>query len=155
MRRLLAWPLLTLMLATGCGGARLSRAGTTVALSRDVPSGSCEGVGELVGRAGGTNVAGKPRRRLAEYALNDLRNKAARLGATHVTGPIQFSRTDGRRESARVAGAAYRCFRVDPPSSAEEAFRRVLRAAAPAAVGDCASTRRSRPSSPSTTTATS
>lgn len=47
---------------------------------------------------------------LIDYAMNDLRNKAAEMGSTHVRNdPPQLGSGDGTTTSATITGTAYRC----------------------------------------------
>jgi len=53
-----------------------------------------------------------PNEDLIEYAMNDLRNKAAELGATHVQAdPPQLGSGDGTTTTATVTGTAVRMAR--------------------------------------------
>ena len=110
----LAAPLVVLFSAlclTGCATAALSPQGAQVAVTRNPPTPDCITAGYLVGEGGGT-FGGKwiSNDSLLEYALNDLRNKAAKLGANYVqTDPPQLGSGHGTTSTATITGTAYRC----------------------------------------------
>jgi hypothetical protein len=107
--------LATLVLVLGClpacTTAALSPAGADVAPTRDPLPPECETVGLLVGKGGGTfGGAYLPNDALIEYAMNDIRNKAADLGATHIRhDPPQLGMGDGTTTSVTITGTAYSC----------------------------------------------
>ena len=82
--------------STGCKVQSLSADGTTITILYDEPVG-CEELGVVTGVGGGlTGAYAKPSAN-EESAENDVRNKAAELGATHVLlHPEQVEQGDGR-----------------------------------------------------------
>jgi hypothetical protein len=95
----------------GCATAALSPQGAQVAVTRNPPTPDCVTAGYLVGEGGGT-FGGKwiSNDSLLQYALNDLRNKAAKLGANYVqTDPPQLGSGHGTTSTATITGTAYRC----------------------------------------------
>lgn len=101
-----------LLLVTGCGMAKLSPAGAMVAASGSSPTdegfdaSTCTSLGYVVGR--GDATVGTPEERV-EYAINDLRNKAAKMDANFVQhgSPELVGST-----VATVSGTAYHCERA-------------------------------------------
>jgi hypothetical protein len=95
----------------GCSTAALSPQGAHVAVARSAPASSCRAVGYLVGEGGGTFGGGWiSNDQLIEYAMNDLRNKAAERGATYVqSDPPQLGNGKGTTTTATVTGTAYVC----------------------------------------------
>jgi hypothetical protein len=96
---------------SGCATASLSPEGANVAVARNPPAASCRSVGYLVGEGGGT-FGGKwiSNDDLIEYAMNDLRNKAAKIGATYVqSDPPQLGSGHGTTTTATITGTAYVC----------------------------------------------
>ena len=65
----------------GCATAALSPEGARVAVARNPPAPDCVSQGYLVGEGAARSAAGGSERRLIGYAMNDLHNKAAKLGA--------------------------------------------------------------------------
>jgi hypothetical protein len=106
---LVATSLLTV--AAGCSVPALSPEAARVAVSRNPPPSSCTSLGYLVGEGGGTFGGGWiSNDQLIEYAMNDLRNKAARIGATYVqSDPPQLGSGKGTTTTATITGTAYRC----------------------------------------------
>ena len=98
-------------LGTGCKTADLSPAGAEVAASRNAPPPGCTPVGYLTGKGGGTFGGDLiSNEDLIEYALNDLRNKAAGVGANYVQhDPPGLGSGDGTTTSVTITGTAYRC----------------------------------------------
>lgn len=95
----------------GCGTYNaLSPAAASVVATTTRPAGKCEVLGTLTGKGGGASGGYVSNEDLIEYALNDLRNQAIKMGATHVVysspglGGIQ-----GTTNSAMVMGEAMRC----------------------------------------------
>ena len=119
------------VLLAACNTAQLSGPGAQVATSTSAPSdfgyvpSSCKGLGYLVGRGGGSfSGSFLTNESLVEYAMNDLRNKAADLGANylqHDTPQLGVPGDDGATSTATVSGTAYFCSRrvVDPEAMAE------------------------------------
>jgi hypothetical protein len=96
---------------SGCvSNEALSPAGARVAVIR-TPMASCESIGYLVGTGGGSVGGGWiANQDLIGFAINDLRNQAAALGATHVQmEPPQLGQSGGTTSTATVTGTAYRC----------------------------------------------
>ena len=74
-----------------CSTAELSPEGAKVAMSNSSPAeegydpAGCRSLGPLIGKGGGAFGGGLiSNDTLVEYAMNDLRNKAAELGANYV-----------------------------------------------------------------------
>jgi hypothetical protein len=101
----------SLTLGTGCSTPALSPAAAAVAVSRNPAPPTCTAVGYLVGEGGGT-FGGKwiSNDSLIDYAMNDLRNKAAERGATYVqSDPPQLGGDRGTTSTVTITGTAYRC----------------------------------------------
>ncbi|MCC6215458.1 MAG: DUF4156 domain-containing protein [Polyangiaceae bacterium] len=98
-------------LPAGCKTASLTDAGAKVAASRNPPPPGCQSLGYLTGKGGGTfGGAWVSNEDLIEYALNDLRNQAAELGATLIQhDPPTLGQGDGTTTSVTITGTAYRC----------------------------------------------
>jgi hypothetical protein len=94
-----------------CSTPALSPAAAHVAVTRNAPPSSCATVGYLVGEGGGTFGGGWiSNDQLIEYAMNDLRNKAAAQGANYVqSDPPQLGSGRGTTTTATITGTAYRC----------------------------------------------
>jgi len=104
---------LLVLAMTGCAYASLTGGGGRVTVLQNEPSG-CENLGLLVGKGGGGGGEWVPNEDLIEYATNDLRNKAADRGATHVVvSSPQLGVSGGSggstTSSATITGLAYRC----------------------------------------------
>lgn len=99
------------MLVAGCATAALSPAGAKVAAGRTAPPPDCQPVGYLTGKGGGAfGGSWVSNEDLIEYALNDLRNKAADKGATYVHhDPPQLGSSEGTTTSVTITGTAYKC----------------------------------------------
>jgi Domain of unknown function (DUF4156) len=123
----------------GCATAALSQRGSMVEMTDSVDKSSCQNLGPVFGKGGGsfggTWISDED---LMEYAANDLRNKAAEKGATHVvfTGH-EMGNTSGKdggtTSTATIMGVAYRCAppaRVAAPAAAPTAQRAPAQAAA-------------------------
>jgi Domain of unknown function (DUF4156) len=100
-----------LVLLAGCSTPALSPQGANVAVSRNPPPGACKPTGYLVGEGGGTFGGGwVSNDSLIEYAMNDLRNKAAEQGATYVqSDPPQLGNGKGTTTTVTITGTGYRC----------------------------------------------
>jgi hypothetical protein len=108
-------------LLSACRTADLSGSGAKVATSQSAPvdfgyvPSSCKSLGYLVGRGGGSFGGGLlTNESLVEYAMNDLRNKAAELGANYIqhdTPQLGVPGDDGATSTATVSGNAYFCSR--------------------------------------------
>ncbi len=108
--RLVVAPLL-LVLSSACSTEDLSTEGARVVASRNAPDPSCTQVGFVVGHGGGT-FGGEfiSNDDLIEYAMNDLRNQTAELGADYVQYDTPtLGEGDGTTTTATVSGTAYRC----------------------------------------------
>jgi hypothetical protein len=94
-----------------CATAGLSPAGANVAVARNPPGTDCQAVGYLVGKGGGTFGGGWiSNDQLIEYAMNDLRNKAAERGASYVqSDPPQLGSGKGTTTTVTITGTAYKC----------------------------------------------
>jgi hypothetical protein len=94
-----------------CSTPALSPRGANVAVTRNPPPAGCAALGYLVGEGGGTfGGAWVSNDQLIEYAMNDLRNKAADQGANYVqSDPPQLGQGKGTTTTATVTGTAYRC----------------------------------------------
>jgi hypothetical protein len=67
-----------------CTYAQLNARGQQVSLVDSAPPG-CQNLGPVVGKGGGGGGGFVRNEDLITYAMNDVRNKAGELGATHVT----------------------------------------------------------------------
>ena len=93
-----------------CSYSKLSKAGSRVVTAPNLNVSRCRYIGTVVGEGGGGAGSWVPNSDLIKYALNDLRNKAAGMGATHVvTGNPQLGSHRGTTNSATVTGTAYDC----------------------------------------------
>jgi len=103
---------------TGCSTAALSPAGARVVATRNPPTPDCVSLKYLVGKGGGTfGGAYVANEDLVEYAMNDLRNEAAQLGANYVQhDPPQMGHGGGTTTTVTISGTAYRC--PNPPHAA-------------------------------------
>lgn len=99
------------LLIGGCSTASLTAEGAKVAPTRDPLPASCQNVGLVTGKGGGTFGGGMVSNEdLIEYAMNDIRNKTAELGGTHVRhDPPQLGSGDGTTTSVTITGTAYKC----------------------------------------------
>lgn len=111
-RWLLSLPAVALVTLTGlgCSTAGLTAQGLRVVAVYETPP-NCQVLGMVTGQGGGSFGGGWiSNDRLIEYAMNDLRNKAAAMGATHVqASPPQLGQSEGTTSTATVIGTAYRC----------------------------------------------
>jgi len=103
--------ILTLAALGGCSTASLTAAGSKVAPTRDPLPDTCQNVGLVTGKGGGSFGGGMVSNEdLIEYAMNDIRNKTAELGGTHVrTDPPQLGSGDGTTTTVTITGTAYKC----------------------------------------------
>jgi hypothetical protein len=95
----------------GCNTPDLSSEGAKVTVSPDAPRPECVEIKYVVGRGGGT-FGGEyiTNEDLIEYAMNDLRNEAAELGANYVRhDPPTLGDGDGTTTTATVSGMAFKC----------------------------------------------
>jgi hypothetical protein len=90
----------------------------SVAATTIRPAGKCKALGNLTGKGGGASGGYVSNESLIEYAVNDLRNQAAALGATHVVySTAGMGGTEGTTTSAMVMGEALRCEAGEEPSA--------------------------------------
>lgn len=96
---------------TGCVTAALSQAGSRVTPVTAAPGPECQNLGTVIGTGGGTfGGAYISNDQLMEYAMNDVMNKAAARGATHVqTNQPQLGGANGTTTTATVMAIAYKC----------------------------------------------
>lgn len=112
MKRLVV---LALLFLVGCSTAKLSEQGANVEVVNEKPGKNCKNLGPVFGKGGGQFGGGWiSDEKLMEYASNDLRNKAAAKGATHVLmKDHQMGNTSGRyggtTSTATFSGIAYKC----------------------------------------------
>jgi hypothetical protein len=97
-----------------CSTPSLSPDAAKVVASRRPPPPECETVKYIVGEGGGTFGGGWVKNEdLIEYAMNDLRNKAADIGANYVEhDPPQLGSGKGTTTTVTISGTAYRCKRA-------------------------------------------
>jgi hypothetical protein len=118
---MLAFRILGILAALGCGTTSLSGKGRQIAVSED-PGPECVELGAVSGSADPFFGALKADDQLAEAARNDALNRAAEMGATHVkfTGsPTKWpSGTFGGGNAMTVDGVAYRCGKPGTAASA-------------------------------------
>lgn len=82
------------------------------------PAGRCKSLGNLTGKGGGASGGYVSNESLIEYALNDLRNQAGALGATHVVySTPSMGGNQGTTTSAMVMGEALRCEAGEEPNA--------------------------------------
>jgi hypothetical protein len=108
--------LLTLAAPVACKTDKLKPEAANVAAGRSAPGASCQSVGYITGKGGGT-FGGEyiSNESLIEYAMNDLRNQAAELGADYVQhDPPQLGSGDGTTTSVTITGTAYKCTGAPP-----------------------------------------
>jgi hypothetical protein len=121
--------------SVGCQQASLSQQGSRVATAQSAPvdagwdPASCRQLGYLVGRGGGAVGGGWiPNEQLVAYAMNDLRNKAAAMGANYVQHDSPAMGVTGSNGStttstATVSGTAYQCTRMRDAGEGEVAAK--------------------------------
>jgi len=113
-------PALFALSFTGCKTAEISAAGRDVLLGLSAPTdmgfdkSQCRPLGTVIGKGGGSfGGAFLSNEKLIEYAMNDLRNEAALLGANVVHhSPPQMGMSGGEGtdvSSANITGTAYLC----------------------------------------------
>jgi hypothetical protein len=129
--------------SAACMTEQLNSAGAQVATSQSAPvdhgysPGACKNLGYIVGRGGGSFGGGWiSNEQLVEYAMNDLRNKAAGLGANYIqhdTPQLGVAGSNGSTttSTATVSGTAYACTGT-PAAGAPAATPPTLAAAAAA-----------------------
>lgn len=112
MKRLVLLGLLVSGLASSaCSTPALSPKAHDVVATRNAPGGGCQSLEYLVGKGGGTFGGGwVANEDLVEYAMNDLRNKGADLGANYIqTDPPMMGSGSGTTTTVTISGTAYRC----------------------------------------------
>ncbi len=98
--------------STSCGTYQeLTPGAQSVTATTTRPTGhGCRSLGNLTGKGGGASGAYVSNESLIEYAVNDLRNQAAGIGATHVVySTPTMGGHEGTTTSAMVLGEALRC----------------------------------------------
>lgn len=117
------WVFFALCLVIGCRAAQLSGGGANVQIGPSAPvdygydPASCKPLGYIVGRGGGSFGGGwHSNDQLVEYAMNDLRNKAAELGGNFVQHEspqmgIAGDKNGVTTSTATVSGSAFLCTR--------------------------------------------
>jgi hypothetical protein len=105
----------SVFLIGACASVKLSEAGRNVKVVETIPS-HCESLGLIAGEGGSSWTGGAYYKNatLIEYAQNDLKNKAAELGATHIIiKTTNLGETHGQYggtvTGANLTGTAYRC----------------------------------------------
>lgn len=97
----------------GCSYQQLTPAGQNIVTTTNQPGGQCKSLGNVTGKGGGGGGGYVANEKLVEYAMNDLRNKAADMGATHVqTQPPSLGVGGGQNTtttSATIVGEAFQC----------------------------------------------
>ena len=96
---------------SGCSTAELGSGGSRVIMAQANDVTACKNIGPVLGQGGGSfGGAFISNTNLMKHALNDLRNKAAEIGATHVVvGGPQLGGNGGTTSTATVMGIAYLC----------------------------------------------
>jgi Domain of unknown function (DUF4156) len=103
------WCVVVMGMCVGCSYAGLD-AGRRVEVAKAHPA--CEELAPVEGRSGGAFGGWVSNDALREDATNDLRNRAAREGATDVwIGDPAYQTSLGAVTGVRVAGRAFRCAR--------------------------------------------
>jgi hypothetical protein len=103
------------ILLPSCSTPALSPGAARVTVTRNPAPTSCSTVAYLVGEGGGTfGGAWISNDHLIEYAMNDLRNKAAERGANYVQSDApQLGSGKGTTTTVTITGTAYRCASTD------------------------------------------
>ena len=102
--------------STGCTYSELRPEAQAVAATTTRPAGNCKSLGILTGKGGGAGGIYVSNESLVEHSINDLRNQAATLGATHVVySTPTMGETDGTTTSAMVTGEALACEADETP----------------------------------------
>lgn len=115
MNKILTLTLLPIVFLTGCASVELTPAGQNVQVVENVDE-SCESLGMVFGEGGSSWKGGAYYKNssLLQYAQNDLKNKAAALGATHiVVKTSNFGHVNGRYggtvTGANLSASSYKC----------------------------------------------
>jgi hypothetical protein len=105
-----------------CGTYKeLSPGAQAVTATTSRPAGKCESLGSLTGKGGGASGGYVSNESLIEYAVNDLRNQAEALGATHVVySTPSMGGNEGTTTSAMVMGEALVCDGDEEPSAPKQ-----------------------------------
>lgn len=104
-----------LLFITGCSTAELNDSGKNVEVVYEKPNKKCKNLGPVFGKGGGSFGGGWiSDEKLMEFAINDIRNKAAAKGASHVVVKNhQMGNTSGKyggtTSTATFSGLALRC----------------------------------------------
>jgi hypothetical protein len=112
---LAAWAATTCVLAPlGCSVPKLTGVGNAVVATQATVAPDCVPLGTVVGKGGGFGGSWISNEDLMSYALTDMRNKAAELGANtvqHGQPQLGISGNNGKSTttSATVVGTAYQC----------------------------------------------
>ena len=99
-----------ILLLFGCATEELSHEGQDVSLNASAITKQCKEVGEVYGKGGGVLGGTISDEKLRTYALNNMRNKAAKLGATHIL--VHGNQLGGglwSNTNAQISGTAFRC----------------------------------------------
>jgi len=101
--------LLTLALGA-CSTASLNTPGAKIVVTSEKPKG-CKSLGLITGKGGGAFGGGYIKTdKLMEYALNDLRNKGAHKGATHLSQQSpQLGTSEGTTTTVTIVAEAFKC----------------------------------------------
>jgi hypothetical protein len=98
------------VLTAACARPTVTQTASDVTLTDTPMSGDCERLGAVHGESGGAAGIYLADEKLLEYALNDLRNNASAMGATHVhAGEPTLGELDGVTNRGFAEGVAYRC----------------------------------------------
>lgn len=115
MNKVLTLTLMSALFVTGCASVELTPAGHAVQVVENV-SDDCESLGMVFGEGGSSWKGGAYYKNssLLEYAQNDLKNKAAAKGATHiVVKTSNFGHVNGQYggtvTGANLSASSYRC----------------------------------------------
>jgi hypothetical protein len=122
--------------AVGCGRYEaLSAEGSTVHATTTRPKGQCMELGTVTGKGGGAGGGYVSNEDLMANAMNDLRNNAAHLAATHVVyASPSMGTNDGTTTSVTVTGEALKCTDEEEDESEASTSADDEPKAAPAAV---------------------
>lgn len=103
------------LFVTGCASVQLTPAGHEVKVVEEVDR-DCESLGMVFGEGGSSWKGGAYYKNssLLQYAQNDLKNKAAAMGATHiVVKTSNFGHVNGQYggtvTGANLSASSYRC----------------------------------------------
>ena len=107
--------IVALLFVTGCASVDLTPEGSSVQVVETIDK-DCESLGMVFGEGGSSWKGGAYYKNssLLEYAQNDLKNKAAALGATHiVVKTSNFGHVNGQYggtvTGANLSASSYRC----------------------------------------------